>query len=175
MTLLSITKLVEITGKTSRTVNKRLEKLESIPSERAGILYDSKIALPLIYELSGMSPQDEKARLDRLRADKVELDIKIATGELVKLDEISDAWVRSGTNTKTKILNVPTKIAPLVIGCKTIPQVKEIVDKALHEALADFDGPAPGTRTRKKILFESEATTKVDSKPVGRRKKKAVG
>ena len=54
------------------------------------------------------------------------------------MQQATQAWTRVGTNIKTKMLSIPTKAAPLVIGCKTIPQVKEVLDQHVYEALNEL-------------------------------------
>ena len=85
MTWVSISKLAELTGSSTRTVRSRCESLDSRVGKKNAKLYDSKRALPFIYRLNGSgdlhNPAAEKARLDRLRADQIEL--KLATDQRI--------------------------------------------------------------------------------------------
>lgn len=63
---LSITQLADLTGKDRRTVTLRLAKLENKDGARGAMLYDSKQALELIYEVSGKTV-DEAKREDYLQ------------------------------------------------------------------------------------------------------------
>ena len=63
---LSINKLAELTGKDRRTVTLRLADLDKKDGARGAMLYDSKLALERIYEVSGKT-MDEARREDYLQ------------------------------------------------------------------------------------------------------------
>jgi phage terminase Nu1 subunit (DNA packaging protein) len=75
MSLESINRLVQLSGRGYRTVKKNLESLTPTKDGRKK-LYESTEALPLIFDVGTTgetgTPQQEKARLDKLRADEVE-------------------------------------------------------------------------------------------------------
>lgn len=77
----------------------------------------------------------EKARLDTARAEKVEFDLAIARGEYVKFDDVISAMGKIITEMRSKLLSMPTKLAPQIIGQERIPVVKDLIETAVYESL----------------------------------------
>ena len=73
---------------------------------------------------------------------------------------------RAKANMKAKLLNIPTKLAPLVVGEQTIEVIKEKAQELIYEALEELsnDGmPKEYQQQIKEIITDIEATAKSDS------------
>ena len=156
----TVNKLAEIVGMQRATVKRRLETVEPIQVDGQSKIYDSKVALAAIFE-STDNPQKQKARLDGLRADKVELDLQLQKQEVVSLDDIVSDLERAGVEIKNKMLGIPTKAAPLIIGQTKLPRIKEILEDLIHEALESIGDSGRG------ILAGINAPATADGEPVG--------
>jgi phage terminase Nu1 subunit (DNA packaging protein) len=163
--------LTEITGKAWVTIAKRLNRAKVEPQDGQ---YPSDRALAVIYagdydtgDGDVLQPQAEKARLDRLRANKVELELQIARGDVVMMSDVIESWAQVGTNIKNKLLSMPTKAAPLVLGCQSLPQVKEVLHELVREALDELSATPPGIGDTVRALPSDEATADDDGEPVG--------
>lgn len=114
----------------------------------------------------------ERARLAKEQADKTALENEEKRGVMVDVREIVDRWAAVGTNIKARLLSIPTKAAPLVLGCKTLPQVREVLAQLINDVLSELSASPPGIRSGAGSIQEPEAAADTDSKPVGGRKKK---
>ena len=108
----------------------------------------------------------EKIRLTAAQADDKELDVKQKRGELIPAEIVEIAWQGQKANMKAKLLNIPTKLAPLVVGEQTIEVIKEKAQELIYEALEELsnDGiPKEYQQQIKEIITDIEATAKSDS------------
>ncbi len=117
--------------------------------------------------------QKERARLAKEQADKTAMENEERRGNLVDVTKIAPLWANLAASIKTKFLSIPTKAAPLVMGCKTLPETKEALEHLIHDTLRDLSATAPGIIAAGDSAESNEAAPKVDSKRVGGRKKKA--
>lgn len=77
----------------------------------------------------------EEARLTKLRADKVALEIAEQEARLVDADMVRDGWVKLVTQVKTRLMKLPTSLAPLVTGETDPFKVQKTLDAGVREAL----------------------------------------
>jgi phage terminase Nu1 subunit (DNA packaging protein) len=80
---------------------------------------------------------DEDARLARARADKAEMELAEARGQLIPADQIGDAVNSAVQIMRTRVLAIPTKAAPLV-GAKDIPAAEKVIRDQVFEALSEL-------------------------------------
>lgn len=99
------------------------------------------MALPKIYQLT--DSQAERARLDRARAEKVELEVAEKRRQLLNAEEVAQHWEAVAHNIKQQLLAVPTRAAPLVLGCKTLTQIKGELDRLMHRTLTELSETSP--------------------------------
>lgn len=100
----------------------------------------------------------ERARLTKEQADKAEMENDRARGLLMGRDEVAGEWSRIVMNFKTRLLSIPSKLAPLIFGMKSIPEVMVALKAAIYEALNDLSAelavegdPAAGGSKRKRV------------------------
>lgn len=110
----------------------------------AGFPYLPKI--DQIYKGSKMPgiPENEtsEARLKRLQADKLQIEIDVSTGKLIPVEKVQDTWSLIATRVKTRLLRIPVALAPLVTGLSDEYAVQEKLSDGVNEALealADAD------------------------------------
>lgn len=98
MPKLSVNQLSGLTGKTRATVNKALDAVTPEIGEKSAKLYDSKIALEIIYGARGgasggeegyISNQEANRLLTLERRAEIQLDIEIKRKERIPLDVVS--------------------------------------------------------------------------------------
>jgi len=147
---LSISALSVLTGMGRRTVGHRLGKLEPVREKGNAKLYHPPDALKAIY--LGGDPQaelkvsHEDARLKKARADKVEMENAVARRELIPADEVVETWVDFVTACRSRLLAIPTGLAPHLVGrdkSEISAAVKAAVVEALEE-LKDYDPESNG-------------------------------
>lgn len=94
---------------------------------------------------SGPKQGDDYARLAKAKADHeeqkaimAEMERRTREGELLERDAVTARWVDITARVKAKLLSVPGKVAPQLIGVKSLDEADSIVKTAIHEALRDL-------------------------------------
>ena len=169
MTEVSYNQLAELTGKQYRTLKKRLEKAGVYALHRAAgpggaHIFDSSEALAAIYaaefhhggivgDNETLDLQQERARLAREQREMVALKRAERTGKLLPVADVNKAWTDHIINAKTKIMGIPSKVAPIAADLddprKIQAEVKKLTDEILND-LADSVG-SDEKRTKKKM------------------------
>ena len=80
----------------------------------------------------------ERALHEKVKREKAELQFKVMKGELHRAQDVENVMVDMITNAKTKLLGIPAKAAPMVIGYTDIPRVQSILQKAIYETLEEL-------------------------------------
>ena len=135
-----------LTGIERRTVAKRLAAVPALRVIGRSKQFDSAVAFAVVYDEKD-NTHKEKARLDRLRADAVEEQLKRSAGQLIHVDDLTAAWTRIATEIKTRLLAIPTKAAPLVVGLGRMPRIRKVLETLIHGAidgLVETGGVFPG-------------------------------
>jgi phage terminase Nu1 subunit (DNA packaging protein) len=81
------------------------------------------------------------ARIAKLRADKLTRELAQIDSELISTDEAMRAWGMVCHNIRSRLLALPTKSAPLLLGLKTMAEIQEIQKKLVYEALTELSNP----------------------------------
>lgn len=115
----------------------------------------------------------ERARLAKEQADKTAMENEEKRGRLVDAEKVAAWWVQIVTNAKTKLLAIPTKAAPLVLGCKSLAQAKDVLEKLIHESLTELSAANPSAVAGGEGAASVETAAAPDGEPVGRSRKKA--
>jgi hypothetical protein len=89
--------------------------------------------------MPGMSaPMEESERLTKLRADKIQLELDVAAGELIPAAQVEDAITTANMRIKTKLLGVPSILAPQIHGVKDVFEVQDVMEKAVRDVLTEL-------------------------------------
>ena len=82
-----------------------------------------------------------KIRLTTAQAEKEELELEKRRGELVSAEAVKKVWAQDALNCKAKLLAIPIKIAPELVGLSpTAIQAK--LKAVIYEALRELAGYA---------------------------------
>lgn len=170
--------LADVIGKTDKTIQVWLD--EGLPRVYSGgtgteSVYDTaEVIRWMIARETGSRDDDgnvivfeaERARLTKEQADKAAMQNAVTRGVLVDVNDVAKHWGGLLTNCKTKLLAIPTKAAPMVIGSKSLPQVREVLERFIREALHDLisANPTPDRGGQS----GTDATSQPDGEPMGR-------
>lgn len=89
----------------------------------------------------------EETRLKKAQADKIELELAIKAGEYVPKSDVESAFIDMATQIKTKLLKIPSSLAPVVIGIKDMYEIQQLIEDQIREAMeALADGGATDER-----------------------------
>jgi phage terminase Nu1 subunit (DNA packaging protein) len=97
--------------------------------------------------------QKELTRLRRAQADKTELEVREYRGELHRAEDVEDVWTEMLSNFRARILAVPTKLAPQILGIEDLKEMQKALKDAVYEALqelSEYDPDRISERARKK-------------------------
>ena len=132
---MSINALHVQTGLDRRTLGRLLADVKPVDTVGNSKLYTIK---QVVEAARGPSAQAEKARLDKLRADVVELDLAQKRGELIPTETVIDMLVPLISNIRTKLIAIPSKAAPVVMQCRAEFEVQTELKRLINESLEDI-------------------------------------
>lgn len=129
-----------------------------------------------------INKSEEEALWTRARRQKTELELRIMKGELHRSDDVERVMNDMLGAFKARLLSLPSKFSPQILGKTEIPAIKEVLKTAVYEALnelSDYDPDVFYDYSKDKLFLEEseeelENVTAVDreSKRRGRSKKK---
>ena len=88
---------------------------------------------------------DERARLAKEQADAKEMENAVERGDLVYIEDVAKQVENQLTKVRTKLLSVPTKVAPEAHACATVREVQNVIEEAITEALNELVGYSQDT------------------------------
>lgn len=138
----SINQIHEFTGLDRATVKRLLKGLQSEKGKKNALLYDSVEAFQSILgnytpqnrvdDSGGYNPSQEKARLDRKKADLVELQYYEKLGSLVPIENVRNVWSSLILSVRSHLLAIPSKL-------KSIPkQIRVQISAELEKSLSEL-------------------------------------
>lgn len=144
--LVSYNQLSDLTGKTYRTIKKRIDAAGIEPEAMKGNaqMFDSVNVLQVIYSTGAedagdvLDLQQERAKLAQAQTEKIEIQIHQMQGDLVPAEEVTKAWQLLVGAMRARLLSMPTKAAPLVMVADSQIEAKEVLQKHVHEALNEL-------------------------------------
>ena len=121
-----------------------------------------------------MTLTDERSRLTKINADRKELMLRKERGELIETEKAMYLWGQVAMVIRSKLLSFPTKLAPLVLGYKSLVELKAVIEKFIEEVLIEVANPNLKDY-RVAIRGGSDknvkAATKANHKSMGRQRK----
>ncbi|MBT4442153.1 MAG: hypothetical protein HOD01_02455 [Oceanospirillaceae bacterium] len=82
----------------------------------------------------------ERAKLTRLQAEKVTLDLEQQRGKLLPLEMVILAWQGQVANARAKLLALPPKVASQVLSMESYVEVELAIKDMIYEALDELAG-----------------------------------
>lgn len=86
---------------------------------------------------------EERARLAKEQADAKEMENSILRGDLVYIADVADMAEKQFAKVRSKLLSVPTKVAPEAVACATAKEIQSLLEQHITEALNDLVGLNP--------------------------------
>ena len=87
----------------------------------------------------------EKARHERLKADKTEIEVGRMRGEYVNINDVARLWTDLHGVVVNRLVNLPKKLAPMLVMIETPDAAEEIIERDLRDALnLIVTAPLPG-------------------------------
>lgn len=99
---------------------------------------------------------NEHALHEKVKREKADLQFKVMKGEMHRAIDVENVMVDMITNAKTKLLGIPAKAAPMIIGYTNIPQIQSILQKAVYETLEELADYNKELFSNKLVVDEGE-------------------
>jgi hypothetical protein len=85
-----------------------------------------------------LNPQQELARKNKELADKTALENEVRRGELIETDDVEAAWSDILMRVKSRMLRIPSAVAPLILGEEDQVVIQEAVEDMVRDALSEM-------------------------------------
>lgn len=139
---LSMSQLSEVAGIDRRTVKDRLANVKPFKKEGKAIIFDATVALPVLFGYSAGNEnvleqiKEQTLRLEKAKADKIELELEERRGQVVAIEDVAKAVEKEYTYVRSTILSIPSKRAK-VLALESDPQVvRSLLEQDINEALS---------------------------------------
>ena len=86
----------------------------------------------------GIDLKAEQARKAKEEADKLEMQNALMRGELLPAQEVNAAVQSSFARVRARLLALPNKVAPVVLGLDGLPDIQEKLMVSVREALEEL-------------------------------------
>jgi len=87
---------------------------------------------------SALDLDQERAKLAEAQRKKLELHIAEKEYQLIPGDQVEETWLKIIEVTRSRVLSIPTKAAPLVFACKTVSEAHGFIKDAVYDALTSI-------------------------------------
>lgn len=174
--LVSSPELAELFGVTDRYI-RMLAKDEIVKKSgtRGKYLLAESIKgfIAFLRESSSVDVDLKEVKLKK-ETEKIAKDIELKAikiselkNELHSADIVRKVMTVMLTNLKGKLLAVPNKIAPLVVGCDNLGDIQDIVLSSIEDVLLELSEYSPELFKNKNIIIENEEVEDEKSKGKG--------
>ena len=82
--------------------------------------------------------QNERARLTKLQADKADLELMEARGEVIRAEDVASTWADLVIAARSRLLAIPTSLTPAVLAADKQNVVTELLRDAIEDALTEL-------------------------------------
>jgi uncharacterized UPF0146 family protein len=154
----TINQLMELTGKSFRTIKAKLSKLKPVREDGRAAHYDSKEALRAIYSLSSELEQ-ETLLLERARRQKAEIEVKELTGQLVPIEDVAKTVEREYAYVRNQIRSLPSRLAKPLSMISEPTEVFERLSDSVNECLTELVSDENYKKHADKIATEQRLST----------------
>jgi hypothetical protein len=139
---LSISRLSELTGHDRRAISAKLADLQSIDGPKGARLYPAATALRPLLCLGDngekLDPSQERALLDKVRRRGIEMANEKAAGKLLDADLVAQTWAAQVGIARGRLLALPARLAPAVLGLGDLRAIEAVIREAIHEVLTEL-------------------------------------
>jgi len=99
---------------------------------------EDQIAQQALGDVSSLDIDEARRRKLAAEAALTELDLSHRRGELIEVELIADLVGDEYANVRAKILALPTKLAPLLLGVASLAEARGIIEAGIIEALEEL-------------------------------------
>ena len=145
MAVMNMGEYAEMTGFNRETIKNRLVDVPYETGPRASRLYDSRAALPAIYQIGKLDKTVDltqaRANLAVKQASKIDMDMELKRGDFIVRSEAKDGIIAVFTAFRSKMLGLPTKSVPRLKTATSEAEKEQILLELVHDALKELKTP----------------------------------
>ena len=79
-----------------------------------------------------------RAKRETYRAQMAEVEYRARIGELLEAKDVAATWVAQIGIAKGRLLSLPARLAPSVLGLGDLRAIETVIREAIHEALTEL-------------------------------------
>lgn len=79
-----------------------------------------------------------RAKRETYRAQMAEVEYRARIGELLEAKDVAATWVAQIGIAKGRLLSLPARLAPAVLGLGDLRAIETVIREAIHEALTEL-------------------------------------
>ena len=83
-----------------------------------------------------------RAKKETYRAQMAEVEYRARIGELLEAKIVAATWVAQVGIAKGRLLSLPARLAPAVLGLGDLRAIETVIREAIHEALTELSADA---------------------------------
>lgn len=110
----------------------------------------------------GSTYDEARTRKVNAEAEIAELELKKIHGELVSAEDVVKAWTDVLAGVKARMLNIPTKAAPVIASETNAGTCQKIVQDLIHEALEEMSRYEPEINPTEAVAGQTEVSDDSD-------------
>lgn len=162
--LVTTAHFARVIGKTSRWVNELTRNGVLVQAARGKYLLGENVQRYIGYiekkaeDDEGLSLNVERARHEKVKREIAEIELAAMKGEMHRGEDVEYVLNDMIAAFRSKMLGLPSKLAPQIVGVKSIPVALEMLQQEVHEALSELAEYDPQT-----FLAVSEDYVEVES------------
>ncbi len=112
----------------------------------------------------GLDLVEERAKLARAQRQSQELKNAVARGEYILADDVAEIWGSMVTRSRARLLALPSKLAPALVGHDDPRRIEGILEGEVHEALDEL---ANGDQAEEADRGALALAAETEDQPVG--------
>lgn len=132
----------------------------------------------LIQGQGTLSLAEERTGLTRTNRKLKNLELKEKEGKLIEVDIAMQKWGNVIQQAKSKILSLPSRLAPIVVDCKSISEIKSEAESICHEILFELASPElgkPESKIKKEVIIKKDMKREVKKIKIKKKARKKKG
>lgn len=129
-----------------RTLAKRLEGLTPASQRRVGKRTERYYRMAAVLEHLAnpegetLDLTQERAKLARLQSQKIEIELGLLRGEVVRMPIVEQHWQGMVAAMRARLLALPARAAAMVSAPEKLQQTTSTLQDLIHEALEEISG-----------------------------------
>lgn len=167
-TTVSTQELAQILGKTTRWINELSRNGVLIQSGRGRFLLAENVQRYIEHLEKQFADENqidyakERALHEAVKREKAEIELAVMKGQMHRGSDVAAVMNDMVASFRSKVLSLPSKLAPQLVGKKEMPVVLAILTEEMHTALTELSEYDPQT-----FLARSEDYVEVDDDDSG--------